>query len=348
MTDDDHKIFDVFDRLPKKLYTQKILKLYLCNQRWVDLSGIYDYISVLSSASVNFDELFLCFLGITTKQGPTQLMCWEKDAKRRRKGHKRRLLRPMLLMLLGCLLSPLLNHHLSISSHLWNSSRRRSPKRAKTSTLEVGTSKGGQLVSHDLAFPKGVNISLTSVESDVLTASSKEDLMTDWFELQSRALATAPFLSNEVSREPTKEVEDLKIKLADSKSSLKLAIESNASLNDKVTKLTTDLATSQVDIDDLKIRCGDLEKRDKDRLAEVRQVEEKLIEITQDRDEVIVERDDFVSQRNRLEQELVYLKYYIHGVHVEGFNQAMCQVVLLYGILVEDNEFDLGKDVFQG
>lgn len=75
MTDDDHKIFDVFDRLPKKLYTQKILKLYLCNQRWVDLSGIYDYISVLSSASVNFDELFLCFLGITTKQGPTQLMC---------------------------------------------------------------------------------------------------------------------------------------------------------------------------------------------------------------------------------------------------------------------------------
>jgi len=60
-----------------------------------------------------------------------------------------------------------------------------------------------------------------------------------------------------------------------------LALESNASLNDKVTTLTTDLA-AQADIDDLNIRCCDLEKRDEGCLAKVRQFKEKLLEITQE------------------------------------------------------------------
>jgi len=45
---------------------------------------------------------------------------------------------------------------------------------------EAGTSKGGHLVSHDLAFHKGVKISHTSMERDVLTLTSKGDLMADW------------------------------------------------------------------------------------------------------------------------------------------------------------------------
>jgi len=62
--------FDVFYTLSRKLPTQKILKLYLYNQRWVDLSVMYDYILVLFSASVNFDELFLYFSRIMAQQGP--------------------------------------------------------------------------------------------------------------------------------------------------------------------------------------------------------------------------------------------------------------------------------------
>jgi len=40
MTDEDQIIFNLFDRLPRRLPTRKILKLYLCSQRWVDLSGM--------------------------------------------------------------------------------------------------------------------------------------------------------------------------------------------------------------------------------------------------------------------------------------------------------------------
>jgi len=74
--------------------------------------------------------------------------------------------------------------------------------------LEVGTNKGGELVSHDLAFHEGVNISLTIMENDVLIMTSKGDLMTDWLELQARALAIPRLLKNEVFCESTKEIED--------------------------------------------------------------------------------------------------------------------------------------------
>jgi len=40
MTDEDQIIFSLFDRLPRRLPTRKILKLYLYSQRWVDLSGM--------------------------------------------------------------------------------------------------------------------------------------------------------------------------------------------------------------------------------------------------------------------------------------------------------------------
>jgi len=47
MIDDDQVIFNLFDSLPKRLPTRKLLKLYICNQRWVDLSGMYNYISII-------------------------------------------------------------------------------------------------------------------------------------------------------------------------------------------------------------------------------------------------------------------------------------------------------------
>jgi len=77
-----------------------------------------------------------------------------------------------------------------------HTSPRRSPKRAKASAMEVGSSKGGQLVSHDLAFHKGVNISLSQTKNDVLMSSFKGDIMTNCLELQARAMVVARLLSN--------------------------------------------------------------------------------------------------------------------------------------------------------
>jgi len=49
-----------------------------------------------------------------------------------------------------------------------------------------------------------------------------------------------------------------------------------------------------------------------------------------------------------LEQQLVDLKDYILGMHAEVFNQSVCQTIFLDGMSANDNEFDLGKDIFQG
>jgi len=93
--------------------------------------------------------------------------------------------------------------------------------------------------------------------------------MNNWLELQARAMAVARLLSNEYSRELAKEVEDLKRKLTDSRGALKKALEAKFSLTDKVTKLTAELAASETNIEELKTRRGDLEKREEVRLAEI-------------------------------------------------------------------------------
>jgi len=70
-------------------------------------------------------------------------------------------------------------------------------KREKTSTTEARSNKRSQLVSHDLAFHKCVNILLTQTENDVLMSSFKGEIMTDWLELQSHAMAATHLPSNE-------------------------------------------------------------------------------------------------------------------------------------------------------
>jgi len=59
MTDDNKIIFQLSDRFPTKMPTWKILKLYLCIQHWVDLSGTYYYIFALFSVGFNFDRFSL-------------------------------------------------------------------------------------------------------------------------------------------------------------------------------------------------------------------------------------------------------------------------------------------------
>jgi len=71
-----------------------------------------------------------------------------------------------------------------------------------------------------------------------------------------------------------------------------------------------------------------------------------MLDIAQERDDTIIEKDEVVAQRNKVEQELINLKDYILSIYEEGFNQALDQVVLLYGVSANDNGFDIGKDVF--
>jgi len=48
----------------------------------------------------------------------------------------------------------------------------------------------------------------------------------------------------------------------------------------------------------------------------------------------------------KLKQEAATLKDYVLNLAEEGFNQVVRQVVLLYGVSANDNEFDVEKDVY--
>jgi len=49
----------------------------------------------------------------------------------------------------------------------------------------------------------------------------------------------------------------------------------------------------------------------------------------------------------KLEQEVVALKDCVLKVAKEGFNQAVKQAILLYGVLADGNKFDVQKEVYQ-
>jgi len=47
MTEDNKKMFEILDQLPRKLNVLSILKLYLSSHRWVDLYGMIVFYTVM-------------------------------------------------------------------------------------------------------------------------------------------------------------------------------------------------------------------------------------------------------------------------------------------------------------
>jgi len=151
--------------------------------------------------------------------------------------------------------------------------------RTKTSVRDVESSRGSELVSHDLKFHKGVNISLTQAENEVLVSSYKGGYH-KW-------LVGAPSAHNGY-------LKIWKLRLADSRGALKKALEAKFSLTDQVTKLTAQLSAFEYDISHLKVRCGYFERKEEALMAEMSQQRKKLCDIIQEWDEVIAGkgRDD--------------------------------------------------------
>ena len=222
----------------------------------------------------------------------------------------------------------------------------RTPKRAKTLGGGAGNSGGHALVSHDLEFHKGVNVALTHTEKDVLLSCFKGgNFMTDLLELQARVMAAVRLLAHERSQGSAKELEDLKSKLAESRGSLKKVLEAKFALQDQVTKLTSELSASKSDISKLETRCGELERKKEELTAKLSRQHEELHGVIQDRDDTLLMKDEHIA---RLEQEVVALKDCVLNVAEEGFNQAVRQAVLLYGVPADSNKFDVGKEVYEG
>jgi len=225
----------------------------------------------------------------------------------------------------------------------------RTPKKAKTLGEDVGSSGSKALVSHDLELHKGVNVALTQTENEVLLSCFKRgDFMTDLLELQARAMAAVRLLAHERSQESAKELEDLKLRLADSRGALKKVMEAKFA-QDQVNKLTSELSASKSDISKLEMRCGELERKEEELTAKLSRQHEELHGVIQNRYDALLVKDETIA---KLEHEIATLKDCVLNVAEEGFNQAVrqavLQAVLLYGVSVDGNQFDVEKEVFQG
>ena len=160
----------------------------------------------------------------------------------------------------------------------------RTPK-AKTLAEDVSNSGGKALVSHDLEFHKGVNVFLTQTENEVLLSSFKGgDFMTDLLELQVRAMVAVRLLAHESSQESFKELEDWRLRLADARGALKKAIEAKFALTDQVNKLTAEVSASKFDMSKLEARCGELERKEVELMANMSCQHEELHGVIQERD----------------------------------------------------------------
>ena len=112
-----------------------------------------------------------------------------------------------------------------------------------------------------------------------------------------------------------------------------------------MTKLTSELSASKSNSSKLEARCGELERKEEELTAKLSRQHEELHGVIQDRDNTLLMKDGNIA---RLEQEVVVLKDYVLNVAEEGFNQAVRQAVLLYGVPADNNKFDVGKEVYEG
>jgi len=64
MTEDDKKMFDIMNQLPRKLNVRSILKLYLSSHRWVDLSGMFVFFYDIMVSVFNPAEFSFFLIGI--------------------------------------------------------------------------------------------------------------------------------------------------------------------------------------------------------------------------------------------------------------------------------------------
>jgi len=72
----------------------------------------------------------------------------------------------------------------------------------------------------------------------------------------------------------------------------------------------------------------------------LKSAKENLVEATAAHDEAI-------SEKVQMEMELHDMKDYVLTVHSQSFQQAVCQVVFLYGVL-DENEIDENNDIYNG
>jgi len=355
MTEDDKKMFEILDQLPRKLNVRSILKLYLSSHRWVDLYGMFGFYTVMVSV-FNSAEFVRFLAGIMAQRGPAFLDRLKKikevreaiekvagegsapvsypdqvspppDAEKRKRKEKKE--------------KPKEDKK---GRDKKASSSQPSPKRSRLSAPDTSkeleeTDKGivKSLFAADLNFAKGANMSLPSAERKTLSGSSTVELVNTCLEMHSRTLKV---LRAHVLKGGVAELVKIKEELSVSMASLKESRAANAVLGEVLRVAELNLKKVEQERDALRAYSEGVKKNNEKLLVDVRELEQSLFEAT-------LAHDEAVSEKAQMEIELNELKDYVLDLHKESFGQAVRQVIFLYGVL-EQNDMDSDKDVFNG
>jgi len=121
-------------------------------------------------------------------------------------------------------------------------------------------------------------------------------------------------------------------------------MEAKFALQDQVNKLTSELSASKSDISKLETRCGELERKEEELTAKLSRQHEELHGVIQNRDDALLVKDESIV---KLEHEIATLKDCVLNVAEEGFNQAVRQAVLLYGVPLMATSLMLRRKFFK-
>ena len=177
----------------------------------------------------------------------------------------------------------------------------------------------------------GMSITISQEEANLITESPLPSLMKAFAEFQSRALVIGRHMGHELIK--VGQTEDLEAEVALLKKQLRVANTEKDKLAGEVSDVQKQLQQAIGDRKSWRNRCLEAEEKLKKSSEEALALKHSL--------------DEMKTAHAELDKEVWELREGVVEEHELGFRKALRQAALLFDIPADDDQFDVGKDVYQ-
>jgi len=202
-----------------------------------------------------------------------------------------------------------------------------SPKRSRVS----GDASYQRLMGAEMQIYDGMSITISQEEANLITESPLPILMKAFAEFQSRALVIGRHMGHELIK--VGQTEDLEAEVALLKKQLRVANTEKDKLAGEVSDVQKQLQQAIGDRKSWRNRCLEAEEKLKKSSEEALALKHSL--------------DEMKTAHAELDKEVWELREGVVEEHELGFRKALRQAALLFDIPADDDQFDVGKDVYQ-
>ena len=207
------------------------------------------------------------------------------------------------------------------------SSRLSSPKRSRVSE----DASYQRLMGSEMQIYDGMSITISQEEANLITETPVPTLMKAFAEYQSRALVIGRHIGHELIK--VGETEDLEAEVALLKKQLRAANSEKEKFSGELGDCQKQLQQATSDRKSWRNRCLEAEEKVKKTVEEVSALKRALTEMK--------------TANADLDKEVWELRESVVEEHELGFRKALRQAALLFEIPLDDDHFDVGKDVYQ-